>query len=46
MNFWFGWLIKGKCEISLLDVLVLIGELGFVFILYLIGQGLYLKLKR
>lgn len=33
MNFWLGWLLKGRCEISILDVLIFSIELVTVVML-------------
>lgn len=38
---WFGWLTKGKCEVSALDGLTFAGELIFAIVIcFLIIYGL------
>jgi hypothetical protein len=32
----FGWLTKGKCDVSLLDVLTLVTEIGVLFGLFML----------
>lgn len=36
---WFGWLTKGRCEVSALDGLVLIGEFIAVFAILVLILG-------
>ena len=43
---WFGWLTKGKCDITLLDILTFFGELFAVSIIVLILWLNYDKFRR
>lgn len=38
---WFGWLTKGRCEVSMLDASVAVGEAFALFIIFFVGLVLF-----
>lgn len=43
---WFGWLTKGKCEVSVLDGLTFFMELGLAVILFIVVAYIASKFKK
>lgn len=46
MNLLFGWLIKGKMEVSVLDHIIMILEFGITLFLLLFFTFIYFKIKK
>ena len=41
---WFGWLLKSRYDVTLLDRLIGTGEAIGLVVVFLVGYGLYYKL--
>jgi hypothetical protein len=42
---YFGWLTKGKCQISFLDILILFSEIGLIALIVIIAYVILNKAK-
>lgn len=46
MHYLIGWLLKGRCDVSALDGLMLLFELFILFWLFLLGAHFKNKFQR